>query len=145
MEQTSLYAYIQLTGNDDFPLEVVTERLGIQPTRTWKVGEKVHPDNPLKRFYTCWKYEIQKLETLEVEDVLEPLYNLFHPKVETINQLKQQFDLTVQIELVIEIENGRTPGLAISPEFSRFASSMDALIDIDMYVYSFSGEDDGCD
>ena len=142
MAETSLYAYIKLMGNDDFPLEVVTERLGIQPTRTWGVGEKVHPDKPLERFYTCWIYKIDQLETLAVEDVLHPLYNLFNPKVEIINQLKQRFNLTVQIELVIEMENGRTPGLVISPEFSRFASSMDALIDIDMYVYPFSGEEE---
>lgn len=145
MAQTSLYAYIALQGNDDFPLEVVTERLVIQPTRTWKVGEKVHPNKPLERLYTCWIYQIDQLETLVVEDVLDPLYNIFHPKVESINQLKQQFDLTVQIELVIEMENGHTPGLVISPEFSRFASSLDALIDIDMYVYPFSENDDDCD
>lgn len=43
------------------------------------------------------------------------------------------------------MENGRTPGLVISPQFSRFASSVDALIDIDMYVYPFSGEGEECD
>ncbi len=141
MAQTTLYAYLKLTGNDDFPLEVVTERLGIQPTRTWKVGEKVHPDKPLERFYTCWKYETQKLETLAVEEVLDPLYHVFHPKVEMMNELKQQFDLTIQIELVIEIEKGWAPGLVISPEFSRFASSLDAYIDVDMYVYPFGQEE----
>ncbi|WP_235617244.1 DUF4279 domain-containing protein [Lysinibacillus mangiferihumi] len=61
----------------------------MQPTRTWKVGEKVLPDKPFERFYTCWIYKIDQLETLVVEDVLDPLYNLFNPKVEIINQLKQ--------------------------------------------------------
>ena len=142
MEQTTLYAYIKFSGNDDFPLEVVTESLGVQPTKTWKVGEKVHADKPLKRFYTCWIYKIDKLETLVVEDVLDPLYDLFNSKVDTISQLKKQLDLHVQIELVIEMENGRTPGLVISPEFSRFASNINAMIDIDMYVYPFSGEEE---
>ena len=62
--------------------------------------------------------------------------------IQLINQLKKQLDLEVQIELVIEMENGRTPGLVISPEFSRFASSINAAIDIDMYVYPFSGEEE---
>lgn len=141
MEQTSLYTYIKLAA-DDFPLDVVTERLGVQPTKTWKVGDKVRPNQPLKRFYTCWEYQIGPLETLVVEDVLDPLYDLFHPKVDIINELKEQYDLIVKIELVIEMENGRTPGLVISPEFSRFTSSLDAMIDIDMYVYPFSGEDE---
>ena len=142
MEQTTSYAYIKFSGNDDFPLDIVTERLGVQPTKTWKVGEKVHANKPLKRFYTCWIYKIDKLETLVVEDVLEPLYDLFNSKVDTINQLKKQLDLDVKIALVIEIENGRAPGLVISPEFSRFVSSINAFIDIDMYVYQFSGEEE---
>ena len=35
MEKTNLYAYISFTGNDDiddFPTEVVTEMLGVEPT-----------------------------------------------------------------------------------------------------------------
>lgn len=142
MEQTTLYAYIKFSGNDDFPLEAVTESLGIEPTQTWKVGDRVNHHTPLERFYTCWMYKTEKLETLVVEEVLDPIYDLFHPKVDTINQLKKQFDLDVQLELVIEMENGRTPGLVISPEFSRFASSINAFIDIDMYVHPFSGEDE---
>jgi len=135
MGQTSAYAYIKLWGNDDFPLHVVTERLGIEPTNIWKVGEKVHPDKPLERFYTCWKYKIGPLETLVIEDVLDPLHNIFHSKVAIINQLKQQYDLSVKIALVIEMENGHAPGLVISPEFSRFVSSLDAPIDVDMYIF----------
>lgn len=142
MEQTSLYTYIQLAGDDDFPLDEVTERLGIEPTTTWRVGEKVHPNKPLERFYTCWKYKIGPFETLVVEDVLDPLLHLFSSKVEIINQLKLKYDLSVKIALVIEMENGRTPGLVISPKFSRFAGSLDAMIDIDMYVYPFSEEDE---
>ncbi|MEK4629094.1 MAG: DUF4279 domain-containing protein [Solibacillus sp.] len=142
MEQTSIYAYIQFIGNDDFPLEIVTESLGVEPTQTWKVGDLVNNHTALERFYTCWKYKTAKLETLVVEEVLDPIYDIFHQKVDTINQLKKQFDLNVQLELVIIMENGNTPGLVISPEFSRFASSINALIDIDMYVHPFSGEDE---
>ena len=56
------------------------------------------------------------------------LYNLFNRKVDIINKIREQYDLFVKIALVIEMENGRTP------EFSRFTSSLDAMIDIDMYV-----------
>lgn len=76
-----------------------------------------------------------------MEEVLDPIYELFEPKIETINELKKRFNLNVQLELVIEIENGHSPGLVISPAFSRFAGSIDAYLDIDMYVYAFSEED----
>lgn len=59
-------------------------------------------------------------------------------KTDTINQLKKELSLNVQIELVITMIDGYTPGLVISPEFSSFAAAIDAYIDIDMYVYPFS-------
>lgn len=140
-EQTALYAYIKFTGNDDFPLDTVTESLGVQPTSTWKVGDRVNTHTPLERFYTCWKYETEKLETLVVEEVLDPLLETFGSKVDIINNLKERLNLNVQIALVITMENGRTPGLVIWPEFSRFASSINAFIDIDMYVGAFSEDE----
>ena len=138
MEQTTLHAYIKFTGNDDFPIDVLTESLAVQPTTTWKVGDRVNAHTPLERFYTCWKYESEKVETLDLEEVLRPIVDTFKYKVDTINQLKAQLDLNVQIALVIVIENGHTPGLVISPECSRFASAIDAFIDIDMYVNPFT-------
>lgn len=139
MEKTTLYAYISFTRNDDvddFPLEVVTEPLEVQPTETWRIGDKIN--NHHVRSFTCWKYESETLETLDSDDVLLPILNVFQSKTDTINQLKKELNLNVQIELVITMIDGYTPGLAISPEFSRFAAGINALIDIDMYVHSFS-------
>ena len=141
MQKTTLYAYISFTGRDDvndFPLEVVTERLGVQPTETWRVGDRIN--NIVSRAYsfTCWKYESDRLETLDVDDVLLPILNVFQSKTDIINQLKEEFNLDVQIELVITMIDGYTPGLVISPEFSRFAATINAFIDIDMYVEFFS-------
>ncbi|MCT6926187.1 DUF4279 domain-containing protein [Metasolibacillus sp.] len=138
MEQTSFYTYIKLAGNDDFPLNEVTARLQIEPTEAWRVGDKVRPNSPLERFYTCWLYKIGPVKSLDVDDVLVPLYERFHSKVDSINALKEQYDLSVRIVVVIEIENGEKPALTIAPTFSQFASSMGAEIDIDLYAYAYS-------
>lgn len=139
MEKTTLYAYIRFSGNDDvddFPLEVVTEQLGVQPTETWRMGDKIN--NSHVRSFTCWKYKSETLETLDSDDVLLPILNVFQSKTDTINQLKKELNLKVHIELVITMIDGYTPSLTIIPEFSRFAASINAFIDIDMYVHSFS-------
>lgn len=139
MDKTSLYAYILFSGNDDFPLDVVTERLGVQPTKTWKVGERVnsnHPTNQRLRSYTGWHFEIETKESLDTEDVLRPILELFQSKTDTIKQLKVELNLDVQLELVIHIYDGYTPGLVIYPEFSKFAGEIDAVLDVDMYVFS---------
>lgn len=139
MEKITLYAYIRFTGNDDvddFPLEIVTERLNVTPTTAWKIGDKVNQFRD--RSFTCWKYESETLETLDSEDVLRPILNVFQSKTEAINQLKIELNLSVQIYLVITMIDGHTPGLTIFPEFSRFAAAINAFIDIDMYVYPFT-------
>jgi hypothetical protein len=54
MKKTSMCAYIMFRGNDDFPIDVVTNRLNVQPTNTWKIGERVvrrFTVIPLSAFY----------------------------------------------------------------------------------------------
>ena len=139
MNKTSLYAYIQFSGNDDFQLDDVTKRLGVQPTKTWQVGERVkpnHPINQLVRSYTGWRFEIDTKESLDTEDVLRPLLEVFQSKTNTINQLKEELTLDIHLELVIQIHNMNTPGLVIYPEFSKFAAEINAFLDIDIYVLS---------
>ena len=138
MEQTSFYTYIKLAGDDDFPLDEVTRRLGIEPTNAWRVGDKVRLTSPLERFYTCWKYKIGPVTSLDVDDVLNPLYDVFHSKVDIINALKEQYDLSVRIVVVIEIENGNKPALTIAPAFSHFANQVGADIDVDLYAYAYN-------
>lgn len=139
MEKTNLYAYINFTGKDevyDFPVEVVTETLGVQPTTIWRMGERINDKHICS--FTSWKYESGTIETLDTDDVLRPILNVFQYKTDTINRIKEELNLSVRIELVITMINGYTPGFTISPEFSRFASAINASIGIDLYVYPFS-------
>lgn len=139
MDKTSLYAYFLLSGNDDSLLDVVTERLGLQPTKTCKVGERVKPNHPINQLVhsnTGWYFEIETKKSLDTEDVLRPLLELFQTKTDTINQLKEELNLDVHLELIIQIYDGYTPALVIYPEFSKFAAKIDAFLDVDMYVFS---------
>ena len=139
MEKTNLYAYIHFTGKDDiydFPVEAVTDILGVQPTTILRMGDRINDKH--KCSFTSWKYESGTIETLNTDDALLPLLNIFQYKTDTINRIKEELNLNVRIELVITMINGYTPGLTISPEFSKFASAINASIGIDMYVYPFS-------
>ncbi|MEK4080046.1 DUF4279 domain-containing protein [Solibacillus sp. FSL K6-1126] len=143
MEKTSLYAYISFTGKDDvddFPVEVITDMLGVQPTTIYRMGERIN--DVRTRSFTSWQFETETLETFDSDDVLLPILNVFQYKTVTINRLKEELNLNIQIQLVITMINGYTPGLVISPEFSRFASAINASIGIDMYVYPFSDSEE---
>ncbi|MEK4078807.1 DUF4279 domain-containing protein [Solibacillus sp. FSL K6-1126] len=139
MDKTSLYAYISFTGKedvDDFPVEVVTEMLGVKPTRILRMGERIN--DVRTRSFTSWQYESETLETLDIDDVLLHILNVFQEKTDSINRIKKALNLNVNVALVITMIDGFTPGLVIYPEFSKFASDINACIDIDMYVYPFS-------
>ena len=139
MEKTRLYAYIAFEGNDDFPLEVVTTRLHVAPTQTWKLGDRIapgHPINKRERAYTTWKYAIDK-ETGDSDEVLCPLLEVFQGKTHIINELTEELDVDVRLQLVVYIYDGYTPGLYIHPAFSQFAAAIDARLDIDMYAFSY--------
>ena len=142
MEQTSFYTYMKLAGDDDFSLDEVTKRLAIEPTDVWHVGDKVRPNSPLERFYTCWKYKVGPVQSLDIDDVLNPLYDQFHSKVDIINALKEQYNLSVRIVVVIEIENGNKQALTIAPAFSHFASRIGAHIEVDLYAYPYEVQHD---
>lgn len=103
------------------------------------MGERYAPNHPINKkinFYTSWASKIEK-ETLSSDDVLSPLLEIFHEKTHIINELKEELNLDVQLELVVNIHEGYTPGLFIHPEFSQFAAAINAGLDIDTYVYSF--------
>ncbi|MEG0385698.1 MAG: DUF4279 domain-containing protein [Solibacillus sp.] len=145
MDKTSLYAYILFTGNDDFPLDIVTDRLGVQPTKTWKLGDRVKPNHPVNNMlcsHTGWRFEIDTEESLNSDDVLCPILDVFQSKTDIINQLKVELTLDVQLELVVHIYDGNAPALVIDPEFSKFAADINAILDIDMYVYPFNELDE---
>ena len=141
MEKTNLYASITLKGEEfaDYPLEIVTELLGIQSTQTWKMGERVHPNKPnlpLERTYTCWKFKTDQIETLDSEDVLRLIFEVFESKAEVMNQLKSNLNLQVSLAVVSEVYNGEMPALVIQPSFSKFLATVDASLEFDTYVFS---------
>ena len=140
MEKTRLYAYIVFESNEVFPLEVVTSRLNVQPTRTWKIGERITPDHPTnkrERAFTAWKYEIDK-ETVDSDEVLCPLLEVFQEKTHIINELVEELKVGVRLQLVMHIYDGNTSGLYIHPAFSQFSAAINADLDIDMYVFPYS-------
>ena len=61
----------------------------------------------------------------------------FIRKSTSINALKEQYNLSVRIVVVIEIENGNNPALTIAPAFSHFASRIGAHIEVDLYAYPY--------
>lgn len=138
LEKTKVQAYFSLSNDDDFPLDELTKRLKIQPSRTTEVGEPLLLNSARHYFSTTWQYGLGYKETLDVDEVLMPVIYKLESKVNDILLLKKDYNLVAKFYIVIQIHNGRSPGLAINTRASKLATEIEAVFDIDLYAYPYS-------
>ncbi|MEN2768020.1 DUF4279 domain-containing protein [Ornithinibacillus xuwenensis] len=143
-KKTEIQVYICLYG-DDFPLEEVTEKLGIEPTNTVKKGDEIIPPNgkinpDFRRYYTqtSWELETGYQENVDLEDVMNQIVGKLRSKIFVINELRKKYDLTSHIQVVLHVENGQMPILTLNKKLISFAHQIQTeYIDFDCYVMPF--------
>lgn len=143
-EKTKIRVYFSLYG-DDFPLEEVTEKLGLLPTSTDKKGEEIIPPNGkiiphARRYYpeTRWELDTDYEESKDLEIQMDKLIGKLRSKTFIINELRGKYNLRSHIQVVVELENGETPALTLNKKVISFAHQIQSeFIDIDMYVMPF--------
>ncbi|CEG27160.1 DUF4279 domain-containing protein [Bacillus sp. B-jedd] len=144
MEKTQVMVNFSPYG-DSFPLEHVTESLGINPTQTYKMGDLiVRPYNPnvittkpIYRKETVWDLSTGYQESWDVKNQMDQILEPLKDKAPIINQLKAEYNLECKLFIVIIVENGKTPAFYLNNEQIEFANSIKAEFDIDLYANPF--------
>ena len=122
------YLYFSL-NSDFFDPEVITKRLGIQPTSI------MIKQNPIPKS-TSWDFEIQVGNELDLETPLEKLITIFEPHIEEINQLKSELNLESRIQFVIDIDinpEASTPCLGLNKRTIDFLWKTQSEVEYDIY------------
>ncbi|HDR7896750.1 DUF4279 domain-containing protein [Bacillus pacificus] len=135
-------AYFSITG-DIFPVEAITNALSIEPTRTYKKGDVVaRRDNPnlvstktLYRKETNWTLSTGYQESYDINNQLHVILKSLEEKTEPLKQLKKKYDLEFLFMVVIQIENNESPAMYLQKDILDFASSIQAEIHFDLYIY----------
>ncbi|MEI2364602.1 DUF4279 domain-containing protein [Niallia circulans] len=143
MEKTNVKVYFSVKA-DDFFLEDFTNELGIKPTRAYRKGEAVkRPSNPNVtskgthyRLHTSWELGTDYEESLDINEQLNSVLSQLEDKAEELNRLKRKYGLAYRFVIVIQIENNEKPAMYFDRRFIRFADSIGAEVDFDLYVYS---------
>ncbi|MEN2468062.1 DUF4279 domain-containing protein [Ornithinibacillus sp. JPR2-1] len=147
-KDTSIEIYFSLSSTEpewDFPLSIVTERLGINPTETIKLGEWVNINNPkIKRQHTFteWVYSTGIVETYDFEKLMKEVVHVFKDKVDIINELIREFQIEPKLKAVVYVEEGLSPGYVLELEVMQFALNIGAEFEIDDYISGFVEDTD---
>ncbi|HDR6310819.1 TPA: DUF4279 domain-containing protein [Bacillus cereus] len=135
-------AYFSATG-DIFPLEAITDALNIEPTRSYKKGDVVaRHDNPnlvstktLYREETAWTLSTGYQESYDINNQLQDILKSLEGKTEQLKHLKKKYDLQFLFTVVIQVENNESPAMYLQKDIIDFASSIQAEIHFDLYIY----------
>ncbi len=136
MDKTEVMVYFKLQA-DDFPLEQVTERLQIKPTKIFKKGDiirKISETENFTRSYTSWEFGTEYKESLDTGELIDQVILQLRDKASVINELKEEFGLECRFVIVIKINEGCTPSLHLDIPVIEFAASIKADFDIDLYA-----------
>lgn len=136
INSTNIYVEFRIMG-DTFDIDSVTRALSILPTESWQKNDCVYnTQGKIKttRQYTNWGYRIETINTLDVNAQIEKLEQVFKNKVDTLIELKKQYNLSFSIDIVIIIENNAPPAICFQGFILNFAAALNARIDIDTYI-----------
>jgi len=133
MEKTKVKVMLTIESESLEPQDV-TKELDIVPTISWKKGDIIKADR--KRVRGSWKVSFKAEESYDITIQLDKLYEVIKGKEDKIRAIKEYFDGTIIISIIIEVENAEVPGIVIEEKFSELVVKMGAEIDIDIYLMS---------
>ncbi|THH34332.1 DUF4279 domain-containing protein [Neolewinella litorea] len=122
------YLYFSF-DSDFFDTEVITRELGIQPTSVM-VKEDPVPKS------TSWKYKIEAGNEIDLETPLQKMIDIFKPKIEAINRLRNELNLKTRLQFVIDIDvnpDASTPYFGLNKRTIEFLCKTQTEVDFDLY------------
>ena len=131
MTKNTCYTYFKITG--DFDPDVITKRLGLIPSKTWKIGDKRKNgtlyDFALWEFGRCNNYDVI------VENQMHITIASLLDKIDILNEIKNELGVDYTLEIVPTVySSNASPCLAPSLKVIDFCHATRTEIDIDLYV-----------
>ncbi|MEX9217041.1 DUF4279 domain-containing protein [Providencia rettgeri] len=134
MDKTTVMAYFSIYG-DIFDTEDITHRLAILPTET-KIKGVIPEGKKRASIETSWKICTKEEESLDINNQLNQLLKIINEKSKILCDIKSSLDVNFVFSFIVKIENGEKPAMHLSSDSLKLISSINAEIDIDLYIYS---------
>lgn len=134
MDNTNVMVEFRISG-DDYDPAVISNILAIQPSESWKKGDKIR--NTIKeREYTGWVMSTGYEESLDINIQLSKMINLLRTKEDCLLNIKDKYSLKYRFDIVINIEKQQVPAIYLDTDAISFSNKIGIEYDFDMYIYS---------
>lgn len=131
MAENSCYTYFAIKG--DFNPDDITERLGLNPSKVWEIGDK--RGNGTEYDFSCWEFGFCEEYDIVTENQMYKTLAPLLSKIEVLNEIRKEFDVFYVLEIVSTVcSENATPCLAPSMEVIDFCHETRTEIDIDLYI-----------
>lgn len=123
------YAYIRVVGTADSGL--VTQRLGLQPTRQWNAGDLRANGTP--RDASLWAYESPAFETGQLDEAIAAVVLFIEASGIRLDDLPGDFEATLQC---VGYHQHQSPGFHLTGDLVRKLGRLGLAIDFDLYCHA---------
>lgn len=135
--RNSCYTYFRIVG--DFNPDNVSERLGLTPEKSWKIGDLRR--NGTRYDFASWEIGRCAEYDVMVENQMRKTLASLWDKVSLLNQIREENDVHFVLEIVPTIYvDDINPCLAPPLDVIDFCHATRTEIDLDMYICNSEDE-----
>ncbi len=128
--KSEIYVSFNLIGLDFNP-DDITNKLGINPTKTWRVGDLIHPKTILKRKENGWSLQSQLNKYYQLEEHLKYLLNKIQPKSDFLKEIcSKNYG---ELSCAIYVRGEERPSIHLDRDIITKINKLNCEIDIDLY------------
>jgi hypothetical protein len=118
--------------SDELPPEELTRRVGIDPDRSWRRGDRTEARRPQP--HHGWELTSRLSEDRPVEDHLADLLERTAPVAKAVAAIARDPAVASVRLMLSRTGDNWNPGLSISPDAIRKLDDLGLALDIDIYV-----------
>lgn len=129
-----------INGIDIYP-EFISDHLSLKPTASYKKGDlvqfkglNINKSRKVHRKENGWVYDFGFLETYFMDEISKLFLEVFNPKKELLNGLKNLYEVEMYLNVIVEISGDTAPSIFINHELIEFLNITGIEIDFDLYI-----------
>jgi len=112
----------------------MSESLKIEPTASWRKGDPLQSNKNVQRRDSCWQISSGYQPSFDIDEQLQNIYQIIFPKRIELREIMNQYSASAKFDVVIKIEDGQPPGMALNKDVLDLAHELGAVFDFDLYI-----------